>query len=185
MFTFAIWTSFFFGCLVGMVAAVRVVSAQAVRPPVAGPEPFPAWPWQLLGMTQPDSWTCSSPLLPSTAVPVSMLFAPWLCDLSSPGCLQSFSLARDNGFPLSRVWRVVNPRTHVPAYAVCLVTLVGLLFLLPLLGSTAIFNGITSAQSIAWVGAYSVPIFFRLTQHESDFCPGPFYMADYIGVTGG
>lgn len=98
---------------------------------------------------------------------------------------QCFSLARDGGFPLSRIWRRVNPTTQVPMYAVLLVTVNGLLLLLPLLGSVPIFMGITSLSSVAWVGAYSVPIFFRLIQREADFCPGPFYMADYISVTGG
>ena len=40
--------------------------------------------------------------------------------------------------------------------------------------SNVAFLAIVSVATIAWVGTYAVPIFFRLTMREEDFKPGPF-----------
>ncbi|GJP40992.1 hypothetical protein CLOM_g643 [Closterium sp. NIES-68] len=97
----------------------------------------------------------------------------------------AYALARDNGLPLSFLWRKLAPN-KVPVLALLLSVVIGVLFLLPLLfTSTTIFFAIASISSIGWVSAYSIPIFFRLIQKEDHFQPGPFYIPNYIGVVGG
>eukprot|EP00475_Leptophrys_vorax_P006764 TRINITY_DN14228_c0_g1_i1.p1 TRINITY_DN14228_c0_g1~~TRINITY_DN14228_c0_g1_i1.p1 ORF type:complete len:617 (+),score=42.75 TRINITY_DN14228_c0_g1_i1:337-2187(+) len=96
----------------------------------------------------------------------------------------AYALARDNGLPFSFLWRKLSPQ-RVPIYGLLLSVIVGLVFLLPVLSTTYIFYAIASISSIGWVSAYAIPIFFRLIQKEEHFTPGPFYMANYIGVTGG
>ncbi|CAI5485462.1 unnamed protein product [Closterium sp. Naga37s-1] len=61
---------------------------------------------------------------------------------------------------------------------------VPLLTALPLLDDSSTFHFITSLATVAWVGSYSVPIFFRLIQKDEDFEPGAFNLANYVGHTG-
>lgn len=100
------------------------------------------------------------------------------------GSRVGYALARDNGMPLSGVFRKLTGH-RVPMYSVWLTVTIGLLFLLPLLKNATIFYANSSIATIGWVGAYAIPIFFRLVQDERDFRPGPFYMAKYVGVIGG
>ena len=47
-------------------------------------------------------------------------------------------------------------------------------FPLPPPSSNVAFLAIVSVATVAWVGTYAVPIFFRLTMREADFKAGPF-----------
>ncbi|CAI5985518.1 unnamed protein product [Closterium sp. NIES-65] len=95
----------------------------------------------------------------------------------------AFSLSRDSGLPFASLWRRVN-RDRTPIYAVWLCCGISILFALPLLDDSSTFHFITSLATVAWVGSYAVPIFFRLIQKDEDFEPGAFNLADYVGHTG-
>ncbi|CAI7841138.1 unnamed protein product [Closterium sp. NIES-53] len=95
----------------------------------------------------------------------------------------AYAISRDKGLPFAFIWRRVN-RDKTPIYSVWLCCAVAILFSLPLLKDSFLFSAITSLATVAWVGGYAVPIFFRLIQREEDFEPGPFYLSKYVGVWG-
>ncbi|GJP33186.1 hypothetical protein CLOM_g17745 [Closterium sp. NIES-68] len=95
----------------------------------------------------------------------------------------AYAISRDKGLPFAYLWRRVN-REKTPIYSVWLCCGVAILFSLPLLKDAYLFTAITSLATVAWVGGYAVPIFFRLIQREEDFEPGPFYLSKYVGVWG-
>ncbi|CAI5532763.1 unnamed protein product [Closterium sp. Naga37s-1] len=95
----------------------------------------------------------------------------------------AYAISRDKGLPFAFIWRRVN-RDKTPIYSVWLCCGVAILFSLPLLKDSFLFSAITSLATVAWVGGYAVPIFFRLIQREEDFEPGPFYLSKYVGVWG-
>ncbi|CAI5532812.1 unnamed protein product, partial [Closterium sp. Naga37s-1] len=95
----------------------------------------------------------------------------------------AYAISRDKGLPFAFIWRQVN-RDKTPIYSVWLCCAVAILFSLPLLKDSFLFSAITSLATVAWVGGYAVPIFFRLIQREEDFEPGPFYLSKYVGVWG-
>ncbi|CAI5465122.1 unnamed protein product [Closterium sp. Yama58-4] len=95
----------------------------------------------------------------------------------------AYSLSRDSGLPFASLWRRVNP-SRTPIYAVWLCCSIAILFSLPLLDDSNTFHFITSLATVAWVGSYAVPIFFRLIQRDEDFEPGAFSLANYVGHTG-
>ncbi|CAI7828616.1 unnamed protein product, partial [Closterium sp. NIES-54] len=96
---------------------------------------------------------------------------------------QAYSLSRDSGLPFASLWRRVN-HSRTPIYAVWLCCSIAILFSLPLLDDSSTFHFITSLATVAWVGSYAVPIFFRLIQSDEDFEPGAFSLAPYVGHTG-
>ncbi|CAI7745969.1 unnamed protein product [Closterium sp. NIES-54] len=95
----------------------------------------------------------------------------------------AYSLSRDSGLPFASLWRRVN-HSRTPIYAVWLCCSIAILFSLPLLDDSSTFHFITSLATVAWVGSYAVPIFFRLIQSDEDFEPGAFSLAPYVGHTG-
>ncbi|XP_044512157.1 amino-acid permease BAT1 homolog [Mangifera indica] len=87
-----------------------------------------------------------------------------------------YALSRDNGIPLSPIWRRLHPKHKVPRNAVWLCAVIGMILGLPILKLDVIFTAIISISTIGWVGGYAVPIFARLVMAEKNFTPGPFYL---------
>lgn len=87
-----------------------------------------------------------------------------------------YALSRDDGIPLSPIWRWVHPRHKVPRNAVWLCAAIAIVLGLPILKLNIIFNAIISISTVGWVGGYAVPIFARLVMDEKNFKPGPFYL---------
>ncbi|CAI5531224.1 unnamed protein product [Closterium sp. Naga37s-1] len=95
-----------------------------------------------------------------------------------------YALSRDRGLPLSFLWRRVNS-SKVPVNAIACTSAIAILFLVPLLGGSVAYFAVTGMATVGWFGAYGVPVFFRIIQSDKDFAPGPFFLANYIGHTGG
>eukprot|EP00850_Spirogloea_muscicola_P010552 SM000062S19938 [mRNA] locus=s62:499844:503705:- [translate_table: standard] len=89
-----------------------------------------------------------------------------------------YATSRDGAMPASWLWRKLN-KAQVPVYAAWLVALICTLICLPNFGTTVAFNAIVSVATIAWVGTYGVPIFFRLILPNEDFNRGPFHLGAF------
>ncbi|CAI5487856.1 unnamed protein product [Closterium sp. Naga37s-1] len=110
------------------------------------------------------------------------LIHPLLHALFTPH--QGYALSRDRGLPLSFVWRRVSAH-KVPVNAIACTSAIAIMFLMPLLGGSVAYFAVTGMATVGWFGAYGVPVFFRIIQSDRDFSPGPFYLPNYIGHTGG
>ncbi|CAI5950238.1 unnamed protein product [Closterium sp. NIES-65] len=95
-----------------------------------------------------------------------------------------YALSRDRGLPLSFLWRRVNS-SKVPVNAIACTSAIAIIFLMPLLGGSVAYFAVTGMATVGWFGAYGVPVFFRIIQSDQDFAPGPFFLPNYIGHTGG
>ncbi|CAI5972407.1 unnamed protein product [Closterium sp. NIES-64] len=95
-----------------------------------------------------------------------------------------YALSRDRGLPLSFLWRRVNS-SKVPVNAIACTSAIAIVFLMPLLGGSVAYFAVTGMATVGWFGAYGVPVFFRIIQSDQDFAPGPFFLPNYIGHTGG
>ncbi|EPS63601.1 hypothetical protein M569_11182, partial [Genlisea aurea] len=87
-----------------------------------------------------------------------------------------YALSRDNGIPLSSIWRKLHPKYKVPVNAVWLSAAITILIGIPILKVDVVFTAIVSMSTIGWVGSYAVPIFFRMVIEEKRFKHGPFYL---------
>ncbi|CAI5472155.1 unnamed protein product [Closterium sp. Yama58-4] len=164
-----------------------------VAPGEGSPSLFPVAPGELQqGTSERHSvhQQCLQPIPPSPArfpqgyasscdrgLPFSFL---WRRVNSSKG----YALSRDRGLPLSFLWRRVNA-DKVPVNAIACTSAIAIVFLMPLLGGSVAYFAVTGMATVGWFGAYGVPVFFRIIQSDKDFAPGPFYLPNYIGHTGG
>lgn len=100
-----------------------------------------------------------TPVLPccNSAVTVGLLVIPlvasFFCAVSNltSGSRALYAFARDKAMPGHRLLASVNKRTNSPVVATWVMTLVGFLLGLPMLGSTVAFTAVTS---IATIGLY-------------------------------
>lgn len=90
--------------------------------------------------------------------------------------MQVYALSRDEGIPLSSMWRKLHPKHKVPSNAVWLCAAICIVLGLPILKVNVVFTAITSICTIGWVGGYAVPIFARFVMAEKNFKAGPFYL---------
>ncbi|GAA5993504.1 hypothetical protein JCM10908_000621 [Rhodotorula pacifica] len=75
-----------------------------------------------------------------------------------------WSMSRDRGFPLAKLFRRVDPRLKVPVWAVALQTLVPIILGIIYLGSEIIFYSFFQLTTIGYLASYFIPIalvFFR------------------------
>ncbi|OJJ46687.1 hypothetical protein ASPZODRAFT_152129 [Penicilliopsis zonata CBS 506.65] len=114
-----------------------------------------------------------------------------ICGFSmGQGCMVAasrvtYAYARDDCFPLSRIWKQVNPHTQTPVNAVILNAVLGILMcLLVLAGSTAI-GALFSIGAIAQFVAFAVPIAIRVFFVGNRFRRGPWHLGRYGPVIGG
>lgn len=101
-----------------------------------------------------------------------------------PRAVQAYALARDRGLPFSSLFSRIDSR-KVPIPGVLLTCGIALVSLIPSLFTLTAYYAVTAMATIGWFSAYAVPMYLRLVMPESSFVPGPFYMAKYLGVTGG
>ncbi|KAB8356533.1 hypothetical protein FH972_024116 [Carpinus fangiana] len=85
----------------------------------------------------------------------------------------TFAYARDDCFPLSRLWKQVNPITKTPVNAVLLNTGIGICLLLLIFGGPLTIGSMFSIGAIAQYIAFTIPIFIRLFLVGNRFRPGP------------
>ncbi len=110
------------------------------------------------------------------------VMAMWFCGLS---CITSssrvmFAFARDNGMPLSHLWRRVTPGHAVPAAAIWLS--VGLSFIVAI--SSGAFSVITAASTVALYISYLLPIYLGWRARRSLVWKqrGPWHLGRFSGA---
>jgi len=96
----------------------------------------------------------------------------------------TFAYARDDCFPLSNLWKKVNPHTLTPVNAVWLNCAVGILCLLLIFGGELAIGALFSIGAIAAFVAFTIPIFIRVFFVGQRFRPGPWNLGRYSIPTG-
>ncbi|EEA21005.1 GABA/polyamine transporter [Talaromyces marneffei ATCC 18224] len=99
----------------------------------------------------------------------------------------TYAYARDDCFPLSGLWKQVNPRTQTPVNAVVLNCVLGILMCLLIFGGTVAIGALFSIGAIAQFIAFAIPIAIRVFIVGDRFKPGPWNlgkMSKPIGATG-
>ncbi|PWY76572.1 amino acid transporter [Aspergillus eucalypticola CBS 122712] len=97
----------------------------------------------------------------------------------------TYAYARDDCFPLSKYWKMVNTRTQTPVNAVILNGVLGMLMcLLVLAGDTAI-GALFSIGGIAQFVAFAIPIAIRVFFVGHRFRKGPWHLGPFGPWIGG
>jgi choline transport protein len=93
-----------------------------------------------------------------------VLILTWACALgiTTTASRMTWSFARDNGTPFSRVLKKVDKRTKVPIIAVIVVTTLAALLTLINIGSPTAFNDVVSLTITGFYGSYFLPCAFLL-----------------------
>lgn len=85
-----------------------------------------------------------------------------------------FAMARDGGFPGSKVLYKINEKNKTPDRIIFLVFVIDvLLCLLPMISTTA-FEAITGVSAIGYQISYAIPILLRLTVSKDTFIKSEF-----------
>ncbi|KAF2788419.1 amino acid transporter [Melanomma pulvis-pyrius CBS 109.77] len=85
----------------------------------------------------------------------------------------TFAYARDDCFPLSKYWKVVNKTTQTPVNAVWFNCVIGILLLLLIFGGSIAVGALFSIGAIAAFVAFTLPIFIRVFFVGNRFRAGP------------
>ncbi|EME43597.1 hypothetical protein DOTSEDRAFT_89404 [Dothistroma septosporum NZE10] len=91
----------------------------------------------------------------------------------------TFAYARDDVFPLSSLWKRVNPHTRTPVNAVWLNCSLGCLLLLLIFGGEYSIGAIFSIGACAAFVAFTVPIFIRVFFVGTRFRTGPWNLGRF------
>lgn len=130
-------------------------------------------------------------LPPSTAM--ALLSLTIICGFSmGQGCMiaasrVTYAYARDDCFPMSRLWKQVNPHTQTPVNAVVMNGVLGILMCLLIFGGSVSIGALFSIGAIAQFIAFAIPIAIRVFIVGNRFRPGPWNlgkMSKPIGAAG-
>lgn len=162
-----------FGWLLQLVVAYTVVDIDRVLKSELG-QPFAAYLMQ-----------CLPPHLTLAILALTILAGFSM----GQGCMiaasrVTFAYARDDCFPLSRYWKVVNPYTQTPANAVWFNCGIGILCLLLIFGGELAVGALFSIGAIAAFVAFTIPIFIRVFVVGNRFRPGPWHLGRYSAPIG-
>lgn len=93
-----------------------------------------------------------------------VLALTWACALgiTTTASRMTWSFARDNGTPFSKLMSRVSTRTRVPYVAVFVVTIIAALLCLIYIGSYTAFNDVISLTITGFYGSYFLPAAFLL-----------------------
>lgn len=94
-----------------------------------------------------------------------------------------FSYSRDNCFPFSKYWAMVNKHTQTPVNAVWMNWFIGILLLLLMFGGVAI-DAIFSVGAIGSFISFTIPTLLRITYARSFFKPGPWNLGKFSTASG-
>ncbi|EFW15954.1 hypothetical protein D8B26_004256 [Coccidioides posadasii str. Silveira] len=97
----------------------------------------------------------------------------------------TYAYARDDCFPLSRIWNKVNKHTQTPVNAVWFNCVVGILSTLLIFAGDLAMGALFSIGAIAAFVAFSIPIGIRIFVVKEKFRPGPWNLGRYSRVIGG
>ncbi|KAE8341613.1 hypothetical protein BDV24DRAFT_131701 [Aspergillus arachidicola] len=116
-----------------------------------------------------------------------------ICGFSmGQGCMVAasrvtYAYARDDCFPLSRIWKKVDSRTKTPVNAVIINAILGILMCLLILAGDVAIGALFSIGAIAQFVAFAIPICIRVFFVGNRFRRGPWHLGPfgpYIGATG-
>jgi amino acid transporter len=114
-----------------------------------------------------------------------------ICGFSmGQGCMVSasrvtYAYARDDCFPLSRIWKKVNETTKTPVNAVILNTVLGILMCLLILAGDVAIGALFSIGAIAQFVAFAIPISIRVFFVGNRFRRGPWHLGPFGPMIGG
>ncbi|RHZ70677.1 hypothetical protein CDV55_108485 [Aspergillus turcosus] len=114
-----------------------------------------------------------------------------ICGFSmGQGCMVSasrvtYAYARDDCFPLSRIWKKVNETTKTPVNAVILNTVLGILMCLLILAGDVAIGALFSIGAIAQFVAFAIPISIRVFFVGHRFRKGPWHLGPFGPAIGG
>ena len=97
----------------------------------------------------------------------------------------TFAYARDDCFPLSRIWKKVNRHTSTPVNAVWFNQAIGILMLFLIFGGSIAIGALFSIGAIAAYVAFTIPIFIRVFFVGKRFRRGPWHLGRYSRPIGG
>ena len=103
--------------------------------------------------------------VPGAIAMVSIVLAlTWACALgiTTTSSRMTWSFARDNGTPFSRILSKVDQRTKVPIISAIVVTILAALLTLIYIGSDTAFNDVVSLTITGFYGSYFLPCAFLL-----------------------
>jgi amino acid transporter len=113
-----------------------------------------------------------------------------ICGFSmGQGCMVAasrvtYAYARDDCFPLSRIWKKVNPYTHTPVNAVWFNTTIGILLTLLVFAGPIAIGAIFSIAAIGAFVAFTIPITIRTFFVGNRFRRGPWHLGRASPVIG-
>lgn len=116
-----------------------------------------------------------------------------ICGFSmGQGCMVAasrvtYAYARDDCFPLSRIWKKVDSRTKTPVNAVIINAVLGILMCLLILAGDVAIGALFSIGAIAQFVAFAIPICIRVFFVGNRFRRGPWHLGPfgpYIGAAG-
>jgi len=128
---------------------------------------------------------------PKTAMAILALTI--ICGFSmGQGCMVAasrvtYAYARDDCFPLSRIWKKVNTTTQTPVNAVMMNCVLGILMCLLIFGGEVAIGALFSIGAIAQFIAFAIPIAIRVFIVGNRFRRGPWHLGRFskpIGATG-
>lgn len=96
----------------------------------------------------------------------------------------TYAYARDDCFPLSRIWKRVNKTTQTPVNAVWFNTVIGILLTLLIFAGSVAIGAIFSIAAIAAFVAFTIPIFIRTFFVGKRFRRGPWHLGKYSPIIG-
>ncbi|OXV05643.1 hypothetical protein Egran_06588 [Elaphomyces granulatus] len=97
----------------------------------------------------------------------------------------SYAYARDDCFPLSRIWKQVNPYTTTPVNAVIANGVLGILMCLLIFGGSTAIAALFSIGAIAQYVAFAIPIAVRVFFVGNRFRRGPWHLGRFSRPIGG
>ena len=113
-----------------------------------------------------------------------------ICGFSmGQGCMVAasrvtYAYARDDCFPLSRIWKKVNKHTQTPVNAVWFNTVIGICLTLLIFGGVVAIGAIFSIAAIAAFVAFTIPITIRTFFVGSRFRRGPWHLGKFSPIVG-
>ena len=113
-----------------------------------------------------------------------------ICGFSmGQGCMVAasrvtYAYARDDCFPLSRIWKKVNKRTQTPVNAVWFNTVIGICLTLLIFAGTVAIGAIFSIAAIAAFVAFTIPITIRTFAVGNRFRAGPWHLGKFSPIIG-
>ncbi|PYI10243.1 amino acid transporter [Aspergillus sclerotiicarbonarius CBS 121057] len=97
----------------------------------------------------------------------------------------TYAYARDDCFPLSKYWKMVNTRTQTPVNAVILNGVLGILMCLLILAGDVAIGALFSIGGIAQFVAFAIPIAIRVFFVGHRFRKGPWHLGPFGPWIGG